>query len=117
MNDERIEYAKQLLPYVVARERQIVQAIIDNPEAFDAEIASLVGTSKTSVQVVRRRLGIPALLPFPIKDVPAEELIEDNERLDAGICQINLHGDYLKRYLEIRSYKIRRKPFKAVKRY
>ena len=113
MPDERIEYAKQLLTCVAKPERVIVQAIIDNPELFDTDIAKIVGASKTRVQVVRKQLGIPPVIQFPLKDVPADELIEDNARLDAGDCQVDLQGDYLKRYMEIRSHKERRIAFKT----
>lgn len=112
MADDRSDYAKHLLPCLAKPERVIVQAIVDYPELFDAEIASLAGASQSTVLRIRKRLGIPPAIRFPLEDIRADQLVEDNARLDAGICEVNLRDDYLKRYLEIRSCKERQIQFK-----
>lgn len=112
--EQRKRLALQAYDKATIEARRVLDVIIKHPNFGDPMIAAILKRRASDVGKVRRRFNIPALGCISQRDMPEDFekwpgwCEEDNKRLDEGVCAVNLHGNELKRYLDIKSCKERR---------
>lgn len=91
-----------LVGQLFGREKKIVAAIAEFPRLSDKQIGKKAHVDTGLVGEVRAKYQIPSVFYLGMNDEPElfkRRCLEDDKKLDAGVCEVNLFGEERERYL------------------
>lgn len=91
-----------LVGQLSGKEKKIVATIAEFPHLTDKQIGKKLFVGADTIGEVRTKYQIPSVFYAGMNDEPElykRRCEEDDKKLDAGVCEVNLFGDERERYL------------------